>query len=374
MLDELGGERETANLGVTTYLLGLAVGSVLFSPLSEIWGRHPVYIVSLIIFTATIIPCALGTSLAEILVLRFFWYQLHSLSQKLVLTMHCSALAGAVMLSNGPSTVSDVVDEEHRPLAFSIWAIAPINAPVIGPLVGGFVTRSLGWRWTNWLAVICGGISLVMMSCIRETYPPSILRKKAAQRRKQTGDTRWWSRYDESLHITDMLRRGISRPFIMTFTEPVLFIWALYMGTTYGIYYLFFVAYPIVFTQDRGWSADVSGLAFMGICIGILSAIAMEPLLRRRTNRQKKDPVIGRPFPEASVFAVCIASILMPLGVLWFAWTCVPASIHWVWSLLAGVPYGCGNTLVMNYMQNHIAGCYGIYTASAFAGNTFVRR
>lgn len=287
---------------------------------------------------------------------------------------YVSALSGAVMLSNGPSTVSDVVDDRHRPLAFSFWAIAPINAPVIGPIVGGFVTRSLGWRWTYWLTVICGGISLIMMSCIRETYLPSLLREKAAKRRRQTGEPRWWSRYDQKVHITDVLRTGISRPFLMTFTEPVLLVWSLYMGTTYGIYYLFFVAYPIVFVKERVWSADVSGLAFMGICVGILCAIAMEPLIRRCTDRQKKDPVTGRPYPEAPVVAVCVASILMPTGVLWFAWTCVPTSIHWIWPLLAGVPYGCGNTLVMIYMQNHIAGCYGIYTASAFAGNTFIRR
>lgn len=72
MVAEIAGREETATLGITTYLLGLAVGSVLCSPLSEMWGRRPVYIISLIVFTATIIPCALGTSLVEILILRFF--------------------------------------------------------------------------------------------------------------------------------------------------------------------------------------------------------------------------------------------------------------------------------------------------------------
>jgi MFS family permease len=58
------------------------------------------------------------------------------------------------MIANAPGTVSDISDEAHRALAFSIWSIGPMNGPVTGPLIGGFVYEYLGWRWTNWLVVI----------------------------------------------------------------------------------------------------------------------------------------------------------------------------------------------------------------------------
>lgn len=61
-----------ATLGVTTYLLGLAVGSLILAPLSEIYGRRPVYIGSLLFYCLMVLPCALATSLSEILVVRFF--------------------------------------------------------------------------------------------------------------------------------------------------------------------------------------------------------------------------------------------------------------------------------------------------------------
>jgi hypothetical protein len=61
-----------ATLGVTAYLVGLAVGSLVFAPLSEIYGRRPVYIGSLLFFCIMILPCALATSLAEVIVVRFF--------------------------------------------------------------------------------------------------------------------------------------------------------------------------------------------------------------------------------------------------------------------------------------------------------------
>src|SRR5205814_10504258 len=63
-----------ATLGVTTYLLGLAVGAVLWAPLSEMYGRRPVYMASLAFFALLVLPCALATSFEEIIVVRFFGY------------------------------------------------------------------------------------------------------------------------------------------------------------------------------------------------------------------------------------------------------------------------------------------------------------
>jgi MFS family permease len=63
-----------AALGVTTYLLGLAVGSILWAPLSEMYGRKPIYMASLAVFTLLVLPCALATSFEEILIVRFFGY------------------------------------------------------------------------------------------------------------------------------------------------------------------------------------------------------------------------------------------------------------------------------------------------------------
>lgn len=59
-------------LGVTAYLVGLAAGSLLVAPASELWGRRPVYIICMIIFTVLVIPTCVATSLQEIIVVRFF--------------------------------------------------------------------------------------------------------------------------------------------------------------------------------------------------------------------------------------------------------------------------------------------------------------
>ena len=134
--------------------------------------------------------------------------------------------------------------------------------------------------------------------------------------------------------------------------------WDLYIAIIYGILYLEFVAYPIVFSQIRGWSPGISGLSFTGLCVGCFIVIGLEPLLRRMTFAHKKDPETGKVPPEAMVSIVCIAAVLVPIGELWFAWTCVPP-VHWVWPILAGIPFGSGTTGVFIYASNYLAQSYG---------------
>jgi hypothetical protein len=110
LVDEWGISQNTGILGVTTYLLGMACGSVVLAPLSEMYGRRPVYIIALGLFVVFVLPCALAKNIATILVFRFI-----------------GAFCAAAMISNAPGTVNDISDEEHRALAFSIWSIGPMN-------------------------------------------------------------------------------------------------------------------------------------------------------------------------------------------------------------------------------------------------------
>lgn len=125
------------------------------------------------------------------------------------------------MIANSPGSISDIVNEEHRALAFSLWSIAPMNGPTFGPLIGGFTSEYLGWRWTNWMELVFAGVALVSVSLVSETYAPAILRKKAMLRRKEAGEERWWCRYDQRLDFWPLLKVNLSRPFVMMATEPI---------------------------------------------------------------------------------------------------------------------------------------------------------
>lgn len=204
MVEAFNITETTGILGVTTYLLGMATGSVILAPLSEMYGRRPIYIIAMALFVVLILPCALAPNMAAILTTRFF-----------------GAFAAASMISNAPGTVNDIVVEKNRALAFSIWSIGPMNGPVFGPVIGGFTFQYMGWRWTNWMVMILSGAGFFLIASIRETYAPAILRKRAAERRKETGDDKWWSRYDEKKEFLPLLKVNLSRPFIMMLTEPI---------------------------------------------------------------------------------------------------------------------------------------------------------
>jgi MFS family permease len=110
--NEFDKSETVVTLGLTFYLIGLAIGSMFMAPLSEVYGRKPVCVGCLAIFTVLIIPCALGTSVTELIVVRTI-----------------GAFFGSVMISTAPGMVADLVDDEHRALAISVWSIGPLNGP-----------------------------------------------------------------------------------------------------------------------------------------------------------------------------------------------------------------------------------------------------
>lgn len=191
-------------LGIFTYLLGMAIGTFISAPLSEILGRRPVYLISMGIFLLLVLPSALAHNIETILISRLF-----------------GGLFGSTIMGNSPASVNDMVSDKHRAAAFGVWSIGPTNGPVYGPIIGGFVFEYLGWRWTNWIVLIMGGAIFVLMCFIRETYAPVILRHRAEKLRKETGNPKWWTRYDDGEDPLKRLRVGLSRPLVMLVTEPI---------------------------------------------------------------------------------------------------------------------------------------------------------
>ncbi|KAF2234076.1 MFS multidrug transporter [Viridothelium virens] len=356
VMESFGISETVALMGLTTFLLGLAAGSLIAAPMSEMVGRRPVYLASLALHVIFILPAALADRFEGILVPRFF-----------------GAVAAAALVSNAPGTINDIASEKYRAFVFSIWGIGPMNGPVVGPLIGGWIFQYAGWRWLNWVVMIAGGVGFCFLLFVKETYAPTILRRRARLRRQETQDPRWWSRYDEKKSALQLLKVNLSRPFVMAVTEPICIFWDIYIAIVYAILYLCFFAYPLLFSSYRAWSPGLTGLSFCGIGLGSLLLIASEPLLRRFViDRHKPDPDTGRPPPEAQVAIICGAALLIPLGELWFAWTCTPPT-HWIWPLLAGLPFAFGNTALFIYGNNYMLQSYGVYAASALAGNAVLR-
>jgi MFS family permease len=126
------------------------------------------------------------------------------------------------MIANSPGTVVDIANPEFLAFVLSMWSIAPMNAPSTGGIIGGFVYQYLGWRWSGWIVLIGGGVGIGLMATCKETYPPTILQRKAARLRKETGDERWWCQFDQRVSNFELAKINLKRPIILFFTEPIL--------------------------------------------------------------------------------------------------------------------------------------------------------
>lgn len=68
------------------------------------------------------------------------------------------------------------------------------------------------------------GVALMFSCIMKETYTPVLLQRKAARIRKETDDPRWWSRYDQKVALSEVLKINLTRPFIMAVVEPIWYV------------------------------------------------------------------------------------------------------------------------------------------------------
>jgi len=256
----------------------------------------------------------------------------------------------------------------------SIFAAAPFLGPVLGPIIGGFLGMKAGWRWVmGFLAAFSGALWILGSILIPETYAPVLLRRRAAKMSKMTGKV-YVSKIDfdrGKVTLIEAFKTALSRPWILLLKEPIVFLLSIYMAIIYGTLYMLFGAFPIVYEQDRGWNQGVGGLAFLGIMVGMLCAIIYTfPDNKRYIRIQEEND--GFAPPEARLPPALVGSIAIPIGLFWFAWTNSP-NIHWIVSILAGVPFGFGMVLVFLSVMNYLIDAYTIFAASVLAANSVLR-
>lgn len=221
---------------------------------------------------------------------------------------------------------------------------------VIGPLVGGFLGETEGWRWIQAVMTIFSGVVWIFVSlAVPETYSPVLLRRRAAELSRITGQV-YSSKAEaktgqKAASLKNALYTNFSRPWILLFREPIVFLLSFYMAVIYGTLYMLFGAYPIVYQQYRGWSAGVAGLPFIGVAIGMLASVAYNIWIDNPRYLRLLDENNGSAPPEARLPPGLVGAVALPVGLFIFAWTNGP-SLPWAPSVIAGAPFGFAMVLV----------------------------
>ncbi|KAF2856344.1 MFS multidrug transporter-like protein [Plenodomus tracheiphilus IPT5] len=356
---EYSVSQEVVTLGVSLFVLGFALGPLLWAPFSEMYGRQIVFVGTYTAFTAFNAAVAGAPTIYGLLILRFF-----------------AAAFGSSPLTNAGGVIADLFSANERGVAMSLFSAAPFMGPVLGPIIGGFLGMAEGWRWVNGLMAIWAGVMLVIVAClVPETYPPVLLRRRAERLSKLSGKV-YRSRIDIDQGKTSLgeaFSTGLKRPWILLFTEPIVLLLSLYHAIIYGILYMLFGAFPIVYRQGRGWNEGISGLPFVAVAIGVILAI-MYVVLYDNKMYMKKVVASGKGYttPEARLPMCIVGGIALPVGLFWFAWTNSP-SLPWAASVVASIPFGFGMVLTFLSIMNYLIDSYTIFAASVLAGNGIIR-
>lgn len=357
VLKELHTTQEVATLGVSLFVLGFAIGPLLWAPLSELYGRQILFFGTYAMLTTFNAAAAGVNSITALLILRFL-----------------AGAFGSSPLTNAGGVIADIFPASQRGLGMSIFAAAPFLGPVIGPIVGGFAGERIGWRWVEGImAIFTGALWLFGAVTIPETYAPVLLRKRAAALSKKTGKA--YISFLDKKHgkpvASQAFKKALARPWVLLFVEPIVLLISIYMAILYGTLYMLFGAFPIVYQELRGWSEGIGGLAFLGVAVGMILGVIYSAIDNRRYARLERK-YSGNAPPEARLPPAMVGAVALPIGMFWFAWTNYP-SIPWIVSIIASAPFGFGMVEVFLACMNYLIDSYTVYAASVLAANSVLR-
>jgi hypothetical protein len=190
--------------------------------------------------------------------------------------------------------------------------------------------------------------------------------------RKETGDADHVAETDLDLRpMTERLSIFLIRPFQLLFREIIVLLIALYMSVLYGLLYMFFVAYPIIYQKRKGWSAGSTGLMFIPLAVGVILSAFCAPFVNKHYLKMVHK-YNGAPPAEIRLIPMMLSCWFIPIGLFIFAWTSYP-HLSWVGPCLAGLPVGFGFIFLYNAANNYLVDSYQHQAASALAAKTFIR-
>ena len=372
-----GISRVVFNLGITIFTIGFGIAPMVLAPFSEINGRRPVFIATGLLFVVCQLGCALTQSFGGMLAARFF--------------LGCGGSTFGTMVGG---ILADIWQTSERNTAMTLFTGATMFGTGLGPLISGFVTQNLSWRWVFYLQIISSGTLVALVTIFFKETRGSILLSRKAKRlnrwyeqleeagcmgmevRSPDGGTscqriRWKVKSDEDrVSLSRMIAVSLYRPIHLLFTEPVVFWFSLWISFSWAVLYLQFGALPLVYQTNHGFDLQQTGAVFAAICVGGMISTPMS--IYQEKWAVKHNPEKYASSPEGRLYFTAVQSALMPIGLFWFGWTCYP-SIHWIVPTIAVTLQTMGIFSIYLAVFNYTADVYHIYASSALAASGVCR-
>ena len=294
MMKEFHTTPSMTQMGISMAMIGMGIGSVLWGSSSDRYGRKPVLIVSLIIFVL-----ASGLSL---------------LSKSITFFIGCRLFqglgaGGAMVLST--SIPADVY--MGRQLAKLMAIVGAINgiAPALGPVVGGFMADSVGWKGIFIVLLAIGVIMTFWTTHYTETLPPA-----------------------RRLHATSF--SDYIKAYKSLFLNGRFMIYVTIKAVAIGLLYAYIASAPFIIQTHYGFSATQFGFIFGANAL----AMGLGSYLAPRFKVMKQAMVVG-----------CIGMFVFAVAEAFVMWNKSPFLMYEIFAipmlLFSGMIFSSANTLSM---------------------------
>jgi len=153
--EQFGVPAGSAQMTLSTYILGFALGQLLYGPMADSLGRKPVVLGGTLVFAGAAAACAMAQSIDHLIVMRFF---------------HGLAAAAASVVIN--ALMRDIYPKEEFSRMMSFVMLVTTVAPLVAPMVGGAVLVWFSWHAIFWLLALAALLASAMIFFfIKETLP-----------------------------------------------------------------------------------------------------------------------------------------------------------------------------------------------------------
>ncbi|KAI1880570.1 hypothetical protein JX265_000810 [Neoarthrinium moseri] len=332
----------------------LGVAPLLWRPLSNIYGRRPIFLISLICSLIGNVGCAKSTSYSTMCLCR-------------AITAFFISPAGAI----GSAVVSEMFFKKERATWMGAWTIMVTLGVPVAPFIFGFVALRVDYRWIYWILAIINAAQFILYFFLG---PETLYRRdfnfKPSGKRLTSQYFRFGRINPEPIKWQDFIQ-----PLIY-FTKPVVlmpavayamvFLWCNIMPT---------IEIPQIFPERYGFNTQQVGLQFLSF---ILGSIIGEQLGGRASdwwmNSRQKKTGSAVP-PEYRLWLSYLGLALSITGVIVFLVQTYYATTSWNITPLVGTTIGAvGNQIVTTVYITYSVDCFREDAASIGVFVTFVRQ
>ncbi|TXT10572.1 hypothetical protein VHUM_02077 [Vanrija humicola] len=355
MCSQLGCRKFEVEAGIALYAWGAGIFPLIVAPLSEEFGRHPIYMFALIVVFVFHLSNGVAKNMATVLMSRFFL-----------------GAAGSIGTSVVGGTISDIFIPAHRGVPMAISGFIVFFATGLGGAVFGFVDVRASWRWVWYVHTI--GIGAMIPAVVfgtKETRSDVILRRRAAKLRKERGladgGVYMHSSEVDKVSFWKAVTASVYRPFIFLTTEPIVMFFSLWVALAWSVFYVQIAGLPYMMRNLYGFNTEQVGMVYFTTCIGAVLGLFGGQIQERLYRKKAAKRGI-----EARLYAPMVAGVLFSIGCFITGFTALP-NVHWIGSAVGQVIVITSIMLIYVTAFTYVSECYGIYASSAIAGQSSAR-